>query len=238
MTSLQQRFSQVRQDISDYSRSCGRKPDSVQLLAASKTQTAATLRRAFALGQRAFGENYVQEAREKQDALADLPIEWHFIGPIQSNKTQYLAQNFAWVHSIDRLKIAERLDRQRPASSERLNICLQVNIDNETTKSGVGLESLAALATAVATLPNLTLRGLMAIPAPQQAPAQQRAGFEQLAQALHQLQTQWPQMDTLSMGMSADLAPAIAAGATIVRIGTGLFGPRPTGHKRINQQHE
>ncbi|MBX2807891.1 MAG: YggS family pyridoxal phosphate-dependent enzyme [Cellvibrionaceae bacterium] len=227
MSTLQQRLSQVQQRIHEVTVNFERKPDSVQLLAVSKTQSAETIRAAFALGQEAFGENYVQEAQEKQQVLADLAIEWHFIGPIQSNKTRFIAEHFTWVHTVDRVKIAERLSRQRPQEQGPINICLQVNLDQETTKSGiVDQHNLIEVAQATIALPNLTLRGLMAIPAFRQGFDEQLACFKQLREALHQLQQRWPQADTLSMGMSADMKAAIAAGATIVRVGTGIFGAR------------
>lgn len=202
----------------------GRPIDSVALLAASKTCPASTLREAFACGQRAFGENYLQEALSKIDDLADLPIEWHFIGQLQSNKTRPVATRFAWVHGVDSLKIARRLSEQRPAGLPLLNACIQVNISREASKSGVAPEGVFALAHAMASLPRLRLRGLMAIPAPTDNP---REAFRAMRQLLEQLQKTHPELDTLSMGMSADLDDAIAEGATIVRAGTALFGPRP-----------
>lgn len=222
MTTLESRLSHVRQQIDKAASACGRQGDSIELLAVSKTQTADKLRSAYALGQRAFGENYLQEAREKQQALADLEIVWHFIGPIQSNKTREIAEHFSWVHSVDRLKIAKRLNEQRPESLPPLNICLQINIDNESTKSGITLSELPELAQQIADLPKLTLRGLMAIPAASDHFEQQRATLKQLSDAMNQ----YPNMDTLSIGMSNDMEAAIAAGSTIVRIGTAVFGKR------------
>ncbi len=202
--------------------------DGVQLLAVSKTRPAEQLRAAFACGQYRFGENYLQEALDKQLQLQDLAIEWHFIGPIQSNKTRALAEHFDWVESVDRLKIARRLSEQRPPNLPPLQICLQVNLDNEANKAGVSLDELSALAAAITPLPNLQLRGLMAIPAKREGFEDQKASFLRLKQALNELRQQLPQtpLDTLSMGMSADLEAAIAAGSTQVRIGTDLFGPR------------
>tara|TARA_B110000116_G_C16754361_1_gene545025 strand:+ start:343 stop:951 length:609 start_codon:yes stop_codon:yes gene_type:complete len=195
-------------------------------LAVSKTKTAADIRAAFAAEQRHFGENYLQEALEKQQQLVGLNIVWHFIGPIQSNKTGALAEHFQWVHSVDRLKIARRLSEQRLKHLPALNICLQVNLDNEASKSGVTLAELPALADAVAKLPHLKLRGLMAIPAPRSDVNEQQQSLERLQQALKQLNQQGYTLDTLSMGMSGDLEAAIAAGSTMVRIGTDIFGAR------------
>lgn len=203
-----------------------RPAESIGLLAVSKTKPAAAVREAYAAGLRDFGENYLQEALAKQQELADLPLCWHFIGPIQSNKTRAIAENFAWVHSVDRLKIAQRLSEQRPAGLPALNICIQVNISGEASKSGCEPADLPALARAIASLPNLTLRGLMAIPEPLEDRAAQDAAFASV-RAL-QAQLQLP-LDTLSMGMSHDLEAAIAQGATWVRIGTALFGARDYG---------
>lgn len=178
-------------------------------------------------GMRRFGENYLQEALEKIAALQELDLEWHFIGPIQSNKTRPIAEHFDWVHSVDRLKLARRLSEQRPAGLPPLNICLQVNVSGEQSKSGITLQELPALAQEVATLPRLRLRGLMAIPAPAAGLEAQRQPFRQMRFALEQLIAEGLELDTLSMGMSGDLEAAIAEGATLVRIGTALFGPRP-----------
>lgn len=224
MSTIGDTIAKVRQRIRDAAQSAGRAPQSVALLAVSKTKPATQLREAFAEGLRDFGENYLQEALGKQQALADLPLVWHFIGPIQSNKTRALAEHFDWVHSVDRLKIAERLSAQRPAHLPPLNICLQVNISEEPSKSGCLPEEVPALAAAIAALPGLRLRGLMAIPAPSTDPAVQRAAFARL----RQLQAALPlPLDTLSMGMSDDLEAAIAEGATWVRVGSALFGARP-----------
>jgi len=203
-----------------------RDPNDISLLAVSKTKPAADIRSAFNAGQRSFGENYLQEALQKIQALHDLPIEWHFIGSIQSNKTRELAENFAWVHSVDRLKIARRLSEQRPDSMPPLNICLQVNISEEKSKSGLLLKELSALVTEVVKLPNITLRGLMAIPAKADTLTAQRATFNKIRQALEMLQKSHPEINTLSMGMSNDMEAAIAEGSTILRIGTAIFGAR------------
>ena len=199
---------------------------SIHLLAVSKTKPAAALREAYAAGVRDFGENYLQEARAKQVELADLPLCWHFIGPIQSNKTRAIAEHFAWVHSVDRLKIAQRLSEQRPADLPPLNICIQVNVSGEASKSGCTPADLPALATAISALPRLKLRGLMAIPEPTEDRAEQDAAFATVRDLQASLNLA---LDTLSMGMSHDLESAIAQGATWVRIGTALFGARDYG---------
>ena len=199
---------------------------SIHLLAVSKTKPAAALREAYAAGVRDFGENYLQEARAKQLELADLPLSWHFIGPIQSNKTRDIAEHFAWVHSVDRLKIAQRLSEQRPAELPPLNICIQVNVSGEASKSGCTPADLPALANAISALPRLKLRGLMAIPEPTEDRAEQDAAFATVRQLQENLNLG---LDTLSMGMSHDLESAIAQGATWVRIGTALFGARDYG---------
>jgi pyridoxal phosphate enzyme (YggS family) len=203
-----------------------RDPATVGLLAVSKTQPAAAIREAAAGGIRDFGENYLQEALDKQAELSDLSLAWHFIGPIQSNKTKSIAEHFDWVHSVDRLKIAQRLSDQRPAELPPLNICLQVNVSGEASKSGCAPEELLQLAQAVAAMPQLRLRGLMCIPAPSEDPAEQRAAFARLRALRDELPLT---LDTLSMGMSQDLEAAIAEGATWVRIGTALFGARDYG---------
>jgi pyridoxal phosphate enzyme (YggS family) len=207
----------------------GRSPTSATLLAVSKTKPAEMLREAWQHGQREFGENYLQEALDKQAALEDLDgIVWHFIGPLQSNKTRAVAEQFAWVHSVDRLKIAKRLSEQRPAALPPLNVCLQVNISREASKSGVLPEDALALAQEVATLPGLSLRGLMAIPAPAETLEAQRQPLAALRQLLEELQAALPEapLDTLSMGMSDDLEAAVLEGATLVRLGTAIFGAR------------
>ena len=198
----------------------------VQLLAVSKAQPAAAIRDAYDAGQTMFGENYSQEAVEKQKQLTDLAIEWHFIGPIQSNKTQVIGQNFSWVHSVDRLKIAQRLNEARSTTPLPLQVCIQVNVSNEDSKSGVLPEQLETLASAINALPHLKLRGLMAIPAPTTDPAQQAAQFKQVRECYDALIAKGFALDTLSIGMSNDYPAAIAQGATIVRIGSALFGAR------------
>ncbi|WP_341522282.1 YggS family pyridoxal phosphate-dependent enzyme [Pseudomonas sp. G.S.17] len=203
-----------------------RDPAAIGLLAVSKTKPASALREAYAAGLRDFGENYLQEALSKQLELADLPLCWHFIGPIQSNKTRAIAENFAWVHSVDRLKIAQRLSEQRPADLPPLNICIQVNVSGEASKSGCTPADLPTLAAAISALPRLKLRGLMAIPEPTEDSAEQNAAFAAVKSLQQQLNLP---LDTLSMGMSHDLEAAIAQGATWVRIGTALFGARDYG---------
>ncbi len=217
----------LRQEIAAACQQAGRDADAVTLLAVSKTRTASELAALADQGQRDFGENYLQEALDKMDDLADRDLVWHFIGPIQSNKTRDIAARFDWVHSVDRLTVARRLSEQRPAGRPPLNVCIQVNVDDEDSKSGVPLAEVAALAEAVAALPNLTLRGLMAIPRAD-SDDHNRAAFRQLAMTLSQLRNTMPGLDTLSMGMSADYGVAIEEGATVIRLGTALFGPRPT----------
>lgn len=226
MASIAENIFRVGQQIAEAAQACGRAPEAVTLLAVSKTQSAATVREAYAAGQRDFGENYVQEALDKIAALPLPGLVWHFIGPLQSNKTRDIASHFDWVHSLDRLKIASRLNEQRPAGMAPLNVCIQVNISEEDSKSGVALADVEALCEAMQSLPNLRLRGLMAIPAPADDPAAQRAVYAPLAALRRQLQARYPGMDTLSIGMSADFAAAIAEGSTIVRVGTAIFGAR------------
>jgi pyridoxal phosphate enzyme (YggS family) len=220
----------VEQTIDAAIQATNRPRSAVQLLAVSKTFPFDAVLDAMQTGQRAFGENYVQEGVDKIAAVAaaapDVPLEWHFIGPIQSNKTRPIAENFAWVHAIDRLKIAQRLSEQRPANLPPLNVCLQVNISGEASKSGVAPEQLPELARQVAALPNLRLRGLMAIPEPESDAAKQHLPFARVRLLYEQLQRDGMDLDTLSMGMSGDLAAAIAEGATIVRIGSAIFGAR------------
>ncbi|QGA38751.1 YggS family pyridoxal phosphate-dependent enzyme [Burkholderia glumae] len=228
MLDLAARLASVHRRIDDAARSAGRAPSDVALLAVSKTFPAEAVRAAHAAGQRAFGENYVQESLYKIAALADLraSLEWHFIGPLQSNKTRAVAERFDWVHSVDRLKIAQRLAEQRPAQLPPLNVCVQVNVSGEATKSGVAPDEVAALAQAVAALPALRLRGLMAIPEPAGDLAAQRAPHRRLRELYDALRAGGLALDTLSMGMSADLEAAVLEGATIVRIGTAIFGAR------------
>lgn len=226
MASIAENISTVREEIGKAAVACGRPVGSVALLAVSKTQGPEKVREAYAAGQRDFGENYVQEALSKISALPLPGLCWHFIGPIQSNKTREIAEHFQWVHSVDRLKIAQRLSAQRPATLGPLNLCIQVNISGEDSKSGVTLAEVADLCEAINGLENICLRGLMAIPAPCDDTAQQRLTFRPLAQLLQRLAVKYPQMDTLSIGMSGDYAAAIAEGSTIVRIGSAIFGAR------------
>jgi pyridoxal phosphate enzyme (YggS family) len=228
MTMIGDKLQQVRTRIVTACTAAGRDPASVRLLAVSKTFDADAVRSAHAAGQRAFGENYVQEGVAKIEALADLraELEWHCIGPLQSNKTRVVAAHFDWVHSIDRLKIAERLAEQRPAHLPPLSVCLQVNVDGGANKSGVAPEDAVALAQAVAALPRLRLRGLMAIPEPAPDFASQRALFLRAAVVFEEIRANGIEVDTLSLGMSADLEAAVAAGSTMVRVGTAIFGQR------------
>jgi pyridoxal phosphate enzyme (YggS family) len=222
-------IAEVRERIARAAQAAGRSVDSITLLAVGKSQPAALLRSAAQAGIEHFGENYLQEALTKIEAMRDLPVTWHFIGHIQSNKTRPIAENFAWVHTIDRLRIAQRLSDQRPYHAPPLNVCLQVNVGGEASKGGAAPADIPALAAAVAALPRLQLRGLMCLPPPEEDPARQRHWFSQVRKLLESLKATpgLPALDTLSMGMSADLESAIAEGATIVRIGTALFGPRP-----------
>ncbi|MDQ0142228.1 pyridoxal phosphate enzyme (YggS family) [Cupriavidus necator] len=218
----------VRQGIAAAAQQAGRQPADIALLAVSKTVSPDRIRAAYAAGQCEFGENYVQEGIDKIAALADLRdrLQWHFIGPLQSNKTRPVAEHFDWVHTVDRLRIAERLSAQRPAGMAPLQVCIQVNISGEASKSGVAPAGVPALAQAVATLPGLRLRGLMAIPAPAGDAAAQRRPFAALRAMLQALRADGLALDTLSMGMSGDMDAAIAEGATLVRIGTAIFGAR------------
>ncbi len=219
------RLNAIHTQIRLATENAGRAPGSVLLLAVSKTKSAQAITEAYQAGQRHFGENYVQEALAKQQELSAFAITWHFIGPIQSNKTRLIAEHFDWVHSVDSLKIAQRLSSQRPAHLAALNICLQVNISDETSKSGIGLEQLAELCAQVGQLPQLRLRGVMAIPAPESQFERQRQPYQRLYQAVKQLPVA-ADLDTFSFGMSGDLEAAIMEGATIVRIGTAVFGAR------------
>lgn len=225
MTTLEQNWRQVLTRLQDAASRYGRPTPT--LLAVSKTHPAAAIRTLFNLGQRAFGESYWQEAQGKLADLADLPIDWHFIGPLQSNKTRPIAEHFHWVHGVDRDKIARRLSEQRPAHLPPLNICLQVNLDDEASKSGVAPDEILALALAVKDLPRLQLRGLMCIPEPRDSIDAQRATFARMGALLHQLKDAGISgLDTLSMGMSDDMEAAVAEGSTIVRVGTAIFGVR------------
>jgi PLP dependent protein len=226
MNAIASNLQAVRRDIECFAHAAQRRPEEVALLAVSKTFSAGAVREAYAAGQRAFGESYAQEALGKIAALRDLALEWHFIGPIQSNKTRAIAENFAWVHGVDRLKIAERLSEQRPHSLPPLNVCIQVNVSGESSKSGVAPGEVAGLAQAVGRLPHLKLRGLMVIPAPAEGLEAQRKPFAQLRELMLRLNAGGMALDTLSMGMSGDLEAAIREGATIVRVGTTIFGKR------------
>lgn len=230
MSTIEQNLQDVRARIATISRNCARSPEEVTLLAVSKTKPVTAIEEAIAAGQYAFGENYVQEGVDKIHYFADKhqghPLEWHFIGPLQSNKSRLVAENFAWCHTVDRLKIAQRLSAQRPAEMPDLNVLIQVNISDEQSKSGITLAELPVLAASISELPKVNLRGLMAIPAPETDYQKQLAVFEQMHQAFLTLKAQYPQMDTLSMGMTDDMPAAIAAGSTLVRIGTAIFGAR------------
>lgn len=209
----------------------GRAPGELRLIAVSKRHPASAIRQALACGQQDFGENFLQEALDKQVELAELPICWHFIGRIQSNKTRPIAEHFDWVHTVDRLKIAQRLSEQRPAGLPPLNLCIQVNVGDPGHKGGVAPGELPELARRIRPLPGLRLRGLMCLPPESEDPAEQRGYFSLLARLQAQLQAEGFELDTLSMGMSGDLESAVAEGATLLRIGTAVFGPRSTGEE-------
>jgi PLP dependent protein len=230
MSAISQNLQGVRASIARAATNVGRDPQQVMLLAVSKTFGPQAVIEAAAAGQRAFGENYLQEALDKMVAVSaaqpDVRLEWHFIGPIQSNKTRQIATHFDWVHAIDREKIAQRLSEQRPPELPPLNVCLQVNVSGEASKSGVAPDEVLGLAQVVAALPRLRLRGLMAIPEPAEGFEAQRVPFRQMHQLFEQLRQQGIALDTLSMGMSADMAAAIAEGSTMVRVGTAIFGKR------------
>ncbi|MBJ9327731.1 YggS family pyridoxal phosphate-dependent enzyme [Citrobacter amalonaticus] len=229
MNDIAHNLAQVRDKISAAASRCGRASEEVTLLAVSKTKPASAIEEAIAAGQLAFGENYVQEGVEKirhfrEKSIAGL--QWHFIGPLQSNKSRLVAEHFDWCHTLDRLRIATRLNEQRPAELEPLNVLIQINISDENSKSGIPLEELDALAAEVVELPNLRLRGLMAIPAPESDYVRQFEVARQMAVAFAGLKTRYPDVDTLSLGMSDDMEAAIAAGSSMVRIGTAIFGAR------------
>lgn len=226
MQNIEKNLNQLHRQIKHAANEYSRDPSEISLLAVSKRKPVEDIRTAYACGQRDFGENYLQEAQEKIAVLADLDIHWHFIGAIQSNKTRPLATDFDWVHCIDRFKIASRLSEQRPRTLPALNLCIQVNIDGEASKSGITLDKVRELALKIADLPNIHLRGLMAIPAPCDGFDSQRKPFALLADMLKQLNQLGLDCDTLSMGMSHDISAAIAEGATLVRIGTAIFGER------------
>ena len=225
-TELKRNISEVDRRIRAAEDAAGRPTGCVSLLAVSKTKPSEMVRQAHGLGLRAFGENYAQEMAEKAAALADLPVSWHFIGPIQSNKTSVIAEVSDWVHSIDRLKIARRLSEQRPDDKAPLNVLVQINTSNEDSKSGVGPDAAPELVGAINELPGLRLRGFMTIPAATTNQAEQREPFRQLRELMARLSDSLPQLDTLSMGMSGDLEAAVGEGASIVRVGTDIFGAR------------
>ena len=226
MSAIATNLQAVRERIAKAARAAGREPGEIMLLAVSKTKPLADILCAAEAGQTAFGENYAQEGVDKMTVAVDRNLSWHFIGPLQSNKTRLVAENYAWVHSIERLKIAERLSAQRPAQLPPLLVCVQVNVSGEASKSGCAPEEALALCQAISTMPGLSLRGLMAIPEASEDPAAQRAPFRQLREIADSIRAAGVPLDTLSMGMSHDLEAAIAEGATIVRIGTAIFGER------------
>jgi pyridoxal phosphate enzyme (YggS family) len=228
VTSIAENINRIIADIRQFESEYKRPQDAVTLLAVSKKHSAKSIEIAAAHGIHNFGENYLQEALDKMQALEQLPLIWHFIGPIQSNKTKPIAENFDWVHSVDREKIARRLSEHRTDDRGALNVCVQVNLSDEQSKSGTTLKNAADVCAVVAQLPNLTLRGLMAIPAPQSNFQDQRASFNRLKLEFKALAALYPSMDTLSMGMSNDFQAAIAEGSTMIRVGTALFGNRPT----------
>ena len=239
MTCIVKNISSVKTRIEQSAISAGRNTDALQLLAVSKTRTSDEIKSAFSQGLNAFGENYVQEALDKIHSLESLPIEWHFIGPLQSDKTKQVAENFSWVHAVDRLKIAKRLNDQRPKHLGPLNICLQINIDNEPTKSGVMPDQASDLAISISQFPHLRLRGLMAIPLSRHDIESQRLPFKALRLLQEEINRQLDnskKLDTLSMGMSGDIEAAICEGATILRVGTDIFGPRTD--RAINKEYK
>ena len=223
---IAERLAQVRSQIDDFARSCDRDPNAIRLIAVSKTRSADEVLDAFAAGQREFGENYLQDALPKIEALKAYPIEWHFIGRIQSNKTRDISAHFNWVHTLSGSKHARRLDSQRPAGLPPLRVCIQVNISGEASKSGVAPGETHELASLIDDLPNLELRGLMTMPPAGSSETEQRRIFRELGELLESLNHKGLNLDTLSMGMSNDMQAAICEGATMVRIGTAIFGPR------------
>ena len=229
MPTIQENITAVQKRLQQAASDAGRNPAEIQLLAVSKTRNIAQISQAITAGVFCFGENYLQEAMDKIDQLDDSRLDWHFIGPLQSNKTRQAAENFAWVHTVDRVKIAQRLSAQRPDDMPALNICLQINIDNEESKSGFNQDQAVEVAATIAQLPKLKLRGLMAIPKPRTVYKEQRQAFAQLRVLMEQINSTLDnchKLDTLSMGMSADLDAAVAEGATLVRVGTDIFGAR------------
>lgn len=238
MTSIQQNIEQITSQIEAAQQKCGRGRDTVQLLAVSKTKPVEAILEAAHAGQTSFGENYVQEGADKVAYFAEnhpqLELEWHFIGPIQSNKSRHVAESFAWVHTVDRAKIAKRLNEQRPEGTAPIQVLIQVNTSGESSKSGINDDEIFELAELISNLPNLTLRGLMSIPANVSDYASQLEAFNQLAQLKDKLAQRYPEqnIDTLSMGMSGDMQAAIEAGSTMVRIGTAIFGARDYSNKQ------
>ena len=229
MPTIQENITAVQKRLQQAASDAGRNPAEIQLLAVSKTRNIAQISQAITAGVFCFGENYLQEAMDKIDQLDDSRLDWHFIGPLQSNKTRQAAENFAWVHTVDRVKIAQRLSAQRPDDMPALNICLQINIDNEESKSGFNQDQAVEVAATIAQLPKLKLRGLMAIPKLRTVYKEQRQAFAQLRVLMEQINSTLDnchKLDTLSMGMSADLEAAVAEGATLVRVGTDIFGTR------------
>jgi pyridoxal phosphate enzyme (YggS family) len=226
MQNIESNLNQTQAQIDQAANRYHRQSSDICLLAVSKRKPASDIREAYRCGQKNFGENYLQEAQQKIQELADLDICWHFIGAIQSNKTRVIAEYFDWVHCVDRLKIAQRLSEQRPDHLPPLNICIQVNVDLEESKAGIALEEVPALSQKINQLPNIRLRGLMAIPAPSDSVESQREPFTKLRQAFEQMQNSAIECDTLSIGMSHDIEAAIAEGSTLVRIGTAIFGER------------
>ncbi|HCD1118312.1 TPA: YggS family pyridoxal phosphate-dependent enzyme [Proteus mirabilis] len=232
MNTIKQNLVNVRSHIDTAAQKCGRSPDEITLLAVSKTKPVSDIEKAIACGQTEFGENYVQEGVDKISYFAENKnLVWHFIGPLQSNKTRLVAEHFAWCHTIDRLKIAQRLSDQRPTTLPPLNVLIQINISDENSKSGISLTELDGLAAQISILPGIKLRGLMAIPAPENGYNKQVEVLEKMHQAFKQLQNQYPDIDTLSMGMTGDMEAAIACGSTLVRIGTAIFGARDYANK-------
>lgn len=228
MTTIAANIAKVHDRIQHAAQNCGRDVNNITLLAVSKTRPAAAIAQAYHAGLRNVGENYAQEAEQKLTELQHLPLVWHFIGPLQSNKTRLIAERFHWLHSLDRLKIAERLQAQRPAQLPPLNVCIELNIDDEASKSGLMPAELPAFVQALCAMNRLAVRGVMVIPAANQSPEATLASFHRAADCLRALQQQFPQLplDTLSMGMSSDLELAITAGSTMVRVGTDIFGAR------------
>ena len=226
MNNIAERYRNVRDQVSLLAKEAGRSPETVKLLPVSKTFTAEQIRQVYESGARAFGESYIQEALQKIAALQDLDISWHFIGPLQSNKTRDVARNFDWLHSLDRLKIARRLNEQRPEHFEPLNVCIQVNISADPAKSGIDINDVAGFADQLQSLAAIRLRGLMAVPAVGLNTEELKRQYAFLAQKFYQLQQRYSSCDTLSLGMSSDMAEAIACGSTLVRVGSGIFGER------------